>query len=175
MSVDLAKSPLTLLLEEINRENGTTITAEDILVSEFIPDINGKSKITLTWKHQDELVGSVELLYQRMDLAYIYSLTGLAVKEVDYHIPTDLPLVNDRLLANILHRYKMTFNTNEYTFTQSNGVLTITANDQNVAFRGSVEITPFIRDRLELRGASYTHASGFISHEQITVYPKVTT
>ena len=175
MSVDLAKSPLTLLLEEINRENKTTITVDDIIVSDFSPNggPNGKSKIVLTWKRQDELVGSVELHYDRMDLGYIYSLTGLAVKEVDYYTPTDLPKVNDRLLANILHRYKMAFNTNEYTFTQSNGVLTVTANDQNVAFRGSVEITPFIRDRLELRGAEYGHGAAITSHEQIIVYPKV--
>ena len=175
MSVDLAKSPLTLLLEEINRENGTTITLDDILVSEFSPTggPNGKSKIVLTWKRQDELVGSVELVYHRMDLAYIYSLTGLAVKEVDYHVPSDLPVVNERLLANILHRYKMAFSNTEYDFTVNNGRVIITANGTNVAFKGSVEITPFIRDRLELRGVSLSHGGTLFTHEQVIVYPKV--
>lgn len=175
MSVDLAKSPLTLLLEEINRENKTTITVDDIIVSDFSPNggPNGKSKIVLTWKRQDELVGSVELHYDRMDLGYIYSLTGLAVKEVDYHIPTDLPVVNDRLIDNIIHRYKMAFNTTDYTFTNVNGRVRITASAANVAFKGSVDVIPYIRDRLELRGAEYGHGAAITSHEQIIVYPKV--
>ena len=172
-SVDLAKPALTLLLEEFNAENGTSFTFDEVSFVNFKPESTptGHASIDVQYRSTDTMVGSVTLRYQRMDLAYIFSLVGLAVKYVDYAIPTDLPVYNQRLLAEILRRYKFPFNGAEFDFVTNQGQLEIHANDTNVAFRGSVVVTPFIRDKLDLLGVDLFIAAQLTESEVITVYP----
>ena len=174
-SVDIAKPALTLLLEEFNVENGTAYTFDEVSFVNFKPNggPNGSSSIDVRLNDPAVAVGTVTLHYTRMDLAYIFSLVGLFVKYVDYVVPTDRPVVNTRLLQEIIRRYRFPFNQNEFDFVVNAGVVTITANSTNVAFKGSVTIQPFIRDQLDLLGVVLAPATQFIETETITVYPAI--
>ena len=172
-SVDIAKPALTLLLEEFNVENSTSYTFDEVSFVNFKPNggPNGSSSIDVRLNNQTIAVGDVTLHYTRMDLAYIFSLVGLFVEHVDYAVPTDQPVVNTRLVQEIFRRYRFPFNQNEFDFIVNNGVVTITANDTNVAFKGSVVIQPFMRDILDLPKVVIAPVSQFIEDEIITVYP----
>ena len=172
-TVDIAKPALTLLLEEFNVENQTAYTLNDVSFVNFNANAgpNGVSSIDIRLKDTSTAIGQVTLHYQRMDLAYIFSLVGLFVKYVDYTLPTDVPVVNTRLLQEILRRYRFPFNHTEFDFVVNDGILTITANDSNVAFKGSVVVQPFIRDCLDLTGVVLAPALQLTEYELITVYP----
>lgn len=175
-TVDIAKPALTLLLEEFNLENQTAYTFNEVSFVNFKanggPD--GQSSIEIQLNDPTAAVGRVTLYYHRMDLAYIFSLVGLSVKYVDYAVPTDVPVVNTRLLQEILRRYRFPFNQTEFDFVTNAGAVTISANDTNVAFKGSVTIQPAIRDMLELTGVVLAPAAQLTEYETITVYPLTT-
>lgn len=173
-SVDIAKPALTLLLEEFNRENNLNLTFDNVTFKNFSATggPNGSSAIEISWITSNEYVGKVVLHYQRMDLAYLFSLAGLFVKEVDYYKPGNKPVVNARLLDNIKKRYRMQFNTAEFDFVTRDGAVYIQSNSTNVAYQGEVMIQPYIRDQLILQDVTLAPATAFLCNETIVVYPR---
>ena len=140
--VDYALPAFKVLLEEFNSENRLTLKLEDVEFSDFKAESAhpGRSSIRMTCKNPEHGVGSVELYYARMDLAYVFSKTGITAKDFDWDMPYDIPAVNDRLLANLFYRYKLPFNTTIYDFVKRDGGLYVVANANNMLFAGEVRI-----------------------------------
>lgn len=140
--VDYALPAFKILLEEFNSENGLSLTMDEVEFSDFKPvsDRANRSSIKMTSKDPAIGIGSVVLYYVRMDLAYVFSKTGIVARDFDWDIPIDVPLANDRLLANLLHRYKLPFDMTNFDYVKQDGGLYVVAKDTNMVFRGQVRI-----------------------------------
>lgn len=140
--VDYALPAFKILLEEFNSENGHTLKLEDVTFSNFVAESAqpGRSSIRMTCNNPEHGVGSVELFYVRMSLAYVFSRTGITAKDFDWDVPYDTPAVNERLLANLFKRYKIPFDMVSYDFVKRDGSLYVIANDKNMLFAGEVKI-----------------------------------
>lgn len=149
-TVDYALPALKILLEEFNSENKLNLTLDEVEFSNFVAvsSRTDRSSIKMTCKDPTHGIGSVVLYYIRMDLAHVFSLTGLVAKDFDWDIPYDFPLGNERLIANLFHRYKVPFNATGYDFVKKGGGLYIVANDTNMVFQGEVRVDTLISQKL---------------------------
>lgn len=152
-TVNYALPAFKILLEEFNSENKLNLTLDEVEFSDFkaVSSRLGRSSIKMTCKDPAHGIGSVVLYYVRMDLAYVFSRTGIVAKDFDWDVPYDYPIGNDRLIANLFHRYNIPFNSVNYDFVKKNGGLYIIANDTNMVFTGEVRIDTLLPQSVETR------------------------
>lgn len=153
---NFTKTPLEMLLGLINNDNNFSLVPADVAVrniTEITQAPSGSPANTsieidmLTNEVQDDFV---TFYYNRIDLAYLFSLIDPSVRQVD--VPVDangLPVDNTVFITELLRKYGIAFNTNDfdvYSMYARTGqeadksILVLDANVSNVAYIGSVEI-----------------------------------
>ena len=151
--VDFNKAPETLLLELVNSENNAALTFDQIelmppSVETTKPGYNTKTPIR--WKTTGDMIGVVNVFYNRIDLAVLFSLTGISLKEVNLDLDDQLSvIVNDKFFTELNRRYNVTFTSADFGFTVDETGHVLTANPDNFAYQGmslaSIEQSLFTR------------------------------
>lgn len=175
--VDFAKSSKEILLAEFNSENDLNLTPDQIEFRNFNPTgggVGGASSVEIWWVASPELQGGVKVHFDRIDLNFLFSLCGLIVKEVDFQLPTAIPVVNQKLLDNIAHRYRVEIHPEEFEFVVVDGKLVVRPGPTNVAFVGEVVIEPSLRTLLVNEPVAINYAASTTSVEVVSIYPKTT-
>jgi hypothetical protein len=138
--VDFNKAPETLLLELVNSENNATLTFDQV---ELMPPevettkLGYNTKTPILWKTTSDMIGVVNVFYNRIDLDVLFSLTGISLKEVNLDLDEQLtPIINDKFFDELHRRYNVTFSSNDFGFT-GDTVKALTANADNFAYIGT--------------------------------------
>lgn len=140
--VDFNKAPKTLLLELLNSENGSALTEDQVeLMSPIVEttQVGFDTKLPIRWRTTSDMVGVVNVYYNRIDLEVLFSLTGITLKEVNLDLDEQLNvIINDKFFDELKRRYQVTFTSNDFGFTAGETGPTLAALPSNVAYKGSV-------------------------------------
>lgn len=142
--VDFNKAPETLLLELVNSENNAALTFDQIelmppSVETTKPGYNTKTPIR--WKTTGDMIGVVNVFYNRIDLDVLFSLTGVNLKEVNLDLDDQLNvIINDKFLDELNRRYNVTFHGTDFGFTLGESGHVLSANPLNFAYQGSTDV-----------------------------------
>ena len=153
---NFTKTPLEMLLGLLNNDNNFSLTPDDVAVRNVATITHAPSgRLYNTSIEIDLLTNEVTddfatFYYSRVDLAHLFSLIDPSVRQAD--VPVDangLPLDNTVFITELLRKYGIAFNTNDFDvyskYAQTGleadkGILMLVANASNVAYIGAVEI-----------------------------------
>ena len=154
---NFTKTPLEMLLGLLNNDNNFSLTPDDVAVRNVaaITHAAPSGRLYNTSIEIDLLTNEVTddfatFYYSRVDLAHLFSLIDPSVRQAD--VPVDangLPLDNTVFITELLRKYGIAFNTNDFDvyskYAQTGleadkGILLLVANVSNVAYFGAVEI-----------------------------------
>lgn len=140
--VDFNKAPDTLLRELINSENSINLTEDQITFANVRPANKPgfNTMVDVWWKTTADMVGKVTVSFNRIDLPTLFSLVQLAVREVDINAQDGRPALDSVLFDEIKRRYNVTFNTDDYGFVPGEHKWVMSANADNVAYQGSIDL-----------------------------------
>ena len=147
---DFTKTPKLMLIGLINNDNNFGLTEADVvfrnLTVEYTPEgktYNTSVEVDLL---TDEVVDDyVKFFYKRVDLVELFSQIDPKFREVDVPLDpvTRMPVDNDVFIAELLRKFGVAFNAEDFTWAQnvySPGILVLSATAGNLAYTGSVEI-----------------------------------
>ena len=148
--VDYSKLPRTLLRELINYTNGIELMDEQITIGNLRPsELEGyNTAVDVTWVTTADMVGTVKVNFNRIDLGHLFSLTGLSVKELNVTVDDDHKVVlldsqeKSAFFNEVKRRYGLDFTTFMEQFTVDNvgGKQYFKPSADNVAYTGQVEL-----------------------------------
>ena len=105
--VDFSKTPKSILLELINSENASTPTEE---MFDFLPMAEPTKSgfdthVPLQWRTTENMIGLLNVYYNRVGLGTLFSLTGINLKEVNLDLDEiDQVIVNDKFYDELYRR-----------------------------------------------------------------------
>lgn len=156
--VDKTKTPLQMLLSQINADNNFSLTEDDVKLRALtalevtVPkEVNldtGTVTIQLDTTIEidlltDEVVDDfVKFTYRRIDLADYFSLVSPAVRTIDVELDEyGVPVDQDALFAEILRKYKIAGTPDDFDVTvPEGGKLRIAAKATNLAYTKQFDI-----------------------------------
>lgn len=140
--IDFTKDPNSLILGLINDNNNCNLTENEVelLTPEVITDKPGfDTRLPVRWKTTPDMVGVVNVYYNRIDLAVLFSLTGISLKEVNLDLDESLNVImNEKFYTELARRYGVVFSDADFSFTNDSGTFTLAANPLNRAYKGSM-------------------------------------
>lgn len=164
--VDKTKTPLQMLLSQINADNNFSLTEADVKLraltvlettvpKEVVLD-SGPVTIQLDTSVEidlltDEVVDDyVKFTYRRTNLVEYFSLVTPEVRIVDVELDVNgAPVDQDALFAEILRKYKIAVTAADFDVTVESGKLRVAAKASNVGYTGQFDIT--VQDSLSGR------------------------
>lgn len=153
---NFTKTPLEMLLGLLNNDNNFSLVPDDVAVRNITEITQAPSGNYYNTSIEIDLLTNevtddfATFYYNRIDLTYLFSLIDPSVRQVD--VPVDangLPLDNTVFITELLRKYGIAFNTNDFAvyskYAQSGqeadkGILLLVAEISNVAYFGAVEI-----------------------------------
>ena len=141
--VDFTKDPDSLVLGLINDNNPSanlTKNEVDLLDPIAITTHPGyDTQLPVRWKTTGDMVGTVNVYYNRIDLAVLFSLTGISLKEVNLDIDENHNVIlNDKFYTELTRRYGVVFTPNDFEFAGVDGNFTLSAKALNRAYKGNL-------------------------------------
>ena len=148
--VDYSKLPRTLLRELINYANGAELTDEQITFGNIRPsELEGyNTAVDVTWVTTADMVGTVTVNFNRIDLGHLFSLTGLSVKELNVAVDGDHKVVlldgqeKSAFFNEVNRRYGLDFTTfmDQFTVDTVGDKQYFKPSADNVAYTGQEEL-----------------------------------
>ncbi len=140
--VDHKKLPKQLLFELFKDANDLPFTIDDLTfanVSASSKEGYG-TKVEVRWSTNHDIIGKINVYYNRMDLATLFSLSGLTVFW-NYLDPDDRGIIlNDKVFAEITRRYGVVFTADDFDLSQTETGYLLSAKETNLAYTGSQHI-----------------------------------
>ena len=140
--VDHKKLPKQLLFELFKDANDLPFTIDDLTfanVSASSKEGYG-TKVEVRWSTNHDIIGKINVYYNRMDLATLFSLSGLTVSWI-YLDPADSGIIlNDKVFAEITRRYGVVFTADDFDLSQTETGYLLSAKETNLAYTGSQHI-----------------------------------
>ena len=140
--VDHKKLPKQLLFELFKDANDLPFTIDDLTfanVSASSKEGYG-TKVEVHWSTNHDIIGKINVYYNRMDLATLFSLSGLTVIWI-YLDPADRGIIlNDKVFAEITRRYGVVFTADDFDLSQTETGYLLSAKETNLAYTGSQHI-----------------------------------
>ena len=140
--VDHKKLPKQLLFELFKDANDLPFTVDDLTfanVSASSKEGYG-TKVEVRWSTNHDIIGKINVYYNRMDLATLFSLSGLTVIEI-YLDPAERGIIlNDKVFAEITRRYGVVFTADDFDLSQTETGYLLSAKETNLAYTGSQHI-----------------------------------
>lgn len=141
--VDFTKDPKTLVLELLNSENGTNLSEADFDILPVAPIATKpgfNTELPLKWKTTDDMIGLVKVYYNRIDLAVLFSLTGITLKEVMLDLVDGSLVLNDKFFDELFRRYGVRCTAADFEIKAEAGGFKLYARDANLAYSGSMGV-----------------------------------
>lgn len=136
--VDFKKPPKQLLLEMFNLANQLNCTMEQLTFTNIRPSVKAgyNTATDIWWNTTADKVGKVTVNYNRIDLAVLFSLCGLSVKELNIDVVNGKLSKTNKVWAEIERRYGIRMSPDDFDIVDDY----IVPKAGNVAFTGTNEI-----------------------------------
>lgn len=130
-----------MLIDLINGENSTTLDESmfDILpISTETGKVGFGTKAPLQWRTTENMIGLLNVYYNRVDLGTLFSLTGISLKEVNLTCDAEGKVVFDDLFyAEISRRYGVNCTAADFDIVlNAEGAYVFKAKAENLAYIG---------------------------------------
>ena len=169
---DYTKLPKALLVELINDSNLSHLTPEQLRFEDFqIPETGlYNTQVNVWWNSTEDMVGMVTIQYDRMDVDYIFSETGieLIAANVDFDSNKEL-ILNDRVFEEIHRRYNVNFFDAQFDLVLEGENHYLKAQSDNEAYYNKKLINVLDRESYQDAAVVEDDISFFIEEQNLSV------
>ena len=141
--VDFKKQPKQLLFELFKEANDLPFSIDDLSFSNVSASQNlgFNSKADVRWASNHEVIGKINVYYNRMDLSNLFWLSGLTVIEINLDSADGTLVLNDKVFAEVERRYGVKFAADDFDLLHNDEGYWLIAKESNLAYQGKQPVS----------------------------------